>query len=91
MFRLHPLKGDLARDEASHRVRADMVVRLGDQVFVPEFTMAEGEGGGAAALAQMRERGNAETYRDHGNAVHLVGVACGREARSLLDIRAESV
>ncbi len=85
---------NLSVEEASHRGRADMVVRLGGQVFVLEFKMAEGEGDGAAALdaalAQMRERGYAETYRDHAGPVHLVGVACGREARNLLDIRAES-
>ncbi len=85
---------NLSVEEASHRGRADMVVRLGGQVFVLEFKMAEGEGDGAAALdaalAQMRERGYAETYRDHGGPVHLVGVACGREARNLLDIRAET-
>ncbi len=85
---------DLSVEEASHRGRADMVVRLGGQVFVLEFKMAEGEGDGAAALdaalAQMRERGYAETYRDHAGPVHLVGVACGREARNLLDIRAET-
>ncbi len=85
---------DFDVEEASHRGRADMVVRLGGQVFVLEFKMAEGEGDGAAALdaalAQMRERGYAETYRDHAGPVHLVGVACGREARNLLDIRAET-
>ncbi len=85
---------DFDVEEASHRGRADMMVRLGGQVFVLEFKMAEGEGDGAAALdaalAQMRERGYAETYRDHAGPVHLIGVACGREARNLLDIRAEA-
>ncbi len=84
---------ELRVEEASHRGRADMVVRLGGQVFVVEFKMAEGEEGGAAALdaalAQMRERGYAEKYRAEGTPVHLIGVACGREARNLLDIRAE--
>ena len=84
---------DLSVEEASHRGRADMVVRLGGQVFVLEFKMAEGDDDGAAALdaalAQMRGRGYAEKYRDHDGPVHLIGVACGREARNLLDIRAE--
>ena len=84
---------ELRVEEASHRGRADMVVRLGGQVFVLEFKMAEGEGGGeaalVAALAQMRARGYAEKYRADGVAVHLVGVACGREARNLLEVRAE--
>ncbi len=83
---------DLGVEEASHRGRADMVVRLGGQVFVLEFKMADGEEDGAAALdaamAQMRERGYAETWRDHDRPVHLIAVAC--EARNLLDIRAEA-
>ncbi len=84
---------DLSAEEASHRGRADLVVRLGGQVFVLEFKMADGAEGAAAALdaalAQMRARGYAETYRGHDGPVHLIGVACGREARNLLDIRAE--
>ncbi len=84
---------DLSVEEASHRGRADLVVRLGGQVFVLEFKMADGEEGSAtaldAALAQMRARGYAEAYRAHAGAVHLIGVACGREARNLLAIRAE--
>ncbi len=83
---------DLGVEEASHRGRADMVVRLGGQVFVLGFKMADGEEDGAAALdaamAQMRERGYAETWRDHNGPVHLIAVAC--EARNLLDIRAEA-
>ncbi len=90
---LRAVGADLRVEEASSRGRADMVVRLGGQVFVVEFKMAEGEEGGAAALdaalAQMRERGYAEKYRAEGTPVHLIGVACGREARNLLDLRAE--
>ena len=70
-----------------------MVVLTGGQVFVIEFKMTEGEDdtGAAmdAAIAQMRERGYAERYRDRGKPVHLIGVACGREVRNLLEIRAE--
>ncbi len=84
---------DLSAEEASHRGRADLVVRLGGQVFVLEFKMASDEEDGAAALdaamAQMRERGYAETYRDHDGPVHLIGVACGREARNVMGIRTE--
>ena len=85
---------DLRVKDASSHGRADMVVLTGGQVFVLEFKMAEGSGETeaalAAAMAQMRERGYAEKYRDRGEPVHLVGVACGREARNLLKIRAET-
>ena len=42
-----------------------------------------------AALAQMRERGYADKYRDRQEPVHLIAVVCNRDARNLLDIRAE--
>ena len=84
---------DLGVEESLSRGRSDMVLRLGGQVFVLEFNVVErgGDGGTAldAALAQMRGRGYAEKYLDSGTPVHLVGVACGREARNLLEIRAE--
>ena len=84
---------DLRMEDASSHGRADIVVLTGSQVFVLEFKMAEGEGDAAAALdaaiTQMRERGYAEKYRDRGEPIHLVGVVCGREARNLLEVRAE--
>ncbi len=84
---------DVRVEEASSRGRADMVVRHCGQVFVLEFKMAEGEDGSEAALdaamAQMRGRGYADKYRGSAGPVHLIGVACGREARNLLEVRAE--
>ena len=85
---------DVRAEDASSHGRADMVVLTGGQVFVIEFKMADGEEDAAAALdaavRQMRERGYAEKHRDREEPVHLLGVACGREARNLLEIRAES-
>ncbi len=90
---LRAVGADLRVEEASARGRADMVLRRGRQVFVLEFKMAEDEDGAKAALdaalAQMRGRGYADQYADHDGPVHLVGVACGRDVRNLLDIRAE--
>ncbi|MCY4141300.1 MAG: AAA family ATPase [Rhodobacteraceae bacterium] len=84
---------DLRVEDASSHGRADMVVLTGGQVFVLEFKMAEGDKETDIALdsaiTQMRERGYAEKYRGRGEPIHLVGVACGREARNLLEIRAE--
>ena len=84
---------DVRTEDASSHGRADMVVLTGGQVFVLEFKMADGEGDTAAvldaAIAQMQERGYAEKYRGRGEPIHLVGVACGREARNLLEVRAE--
>ena len=86
---------DVRVEEVMSRGRAGMVVLTGGQVFVLEFKMAEGDGDTYAALDaaihQMRDRGYAEKYRDCGEPVHLGGVACGREARNLLAVRAEPV
>ncbi len=84
---------DLSVEDASSRGRADMTVRLGGQVFVLEFKMAEGAGGAEAALdaavRQMRDRGYGEKYRAPGRRIHLIGVACGRGERNIAGIRAE--
>ena len=82
-------------EDTSSRGRADLVVRLGTQVFILEFKIAESlddvEATLDAALAQIRDRGYAEKYRHGANAINLIGVACGRDARNILEIRAESV
>ena len=84
---------DLRVEEASSRGRADMVLRLGGQVFVLEFKMVDSDSETSAALdaalSQMHGRGYAEKYCDQGGPIHLVGVVFGREARNLLEIRAE--
>ena len=84
---------DLRVEDSSSHGRADMVVLTGGQVFVLEFKMTKGNGDTEAvlnaAIAQMRERGYTRKYLDRGEPIHLVGVACGREARNLLKIRAE--
>ncbi len=84
---------DVHSEEATSHGRADMVVHLGDQVFILEFKMADSaddaETALAAAFTQMRKRGYVDTYR--GQTVHLVAIACGREARNLLEVRAEVV
>ncbi len=84
---------EVRSEESSSHGRADMVIPLGGEVFVIEFKMAESahhaEAALDAAFAQMRERRYADRYC--GQPVHLVAVACGREARNLLDVRAEAL
>ncbi len=84
---------DVHAEMATSHGRADLVVHLGEQVFILEFKMADGpdaaEATLAAAHAQMRDRGYADAH--HGQTVHLVAIACGREARNLLEVRAEGV
>ncbi len=82
---------EVRAEEASSFGRADMVVPLGGEVFIFEVKMAESAGAAEAALAaafnQMRERGYADKYRRQN--VSLVAVACGRDARNLLEVRVE--
>ncbi len=84
---------EVRAEAATSHGRADMVVHLGAQVFILEFKMAASADTAEAALdaahAQMRKRGYADTY--HGQTVHLVAIACGREVRNLLEVRVEPV
>jgi len=84
---------DVRSEEASSHGRADMVIHLGEQIFILEFKMAESADDAEAALdtalVRMRDRGYADKYRSQ--SVHLVAIACGREARNLLEVRAEPV
>ncbi len=84
---------DVRPEEASNHGRADMVVEIGNQIFVLEFKMADGSEDAELALDsainQMQDRGYADKYRNCGKQIHLIGIACGREARNLLEVRAE--
>ncbi|MCY4305868.1 MAG: AAA family ATPase [Aestuariivita sp.] len=86
---------DVRSEEASSRGRADLVILTGGQVFIVEVKMVETametEGALEAALAQMRDRGYAEKYKGRKEPIHMIAIACGREARNLLDIRVEPV
>ena len=74
---------DLRVEDSSSRGRADMVVLHGDQVFVFEFKMADGEDdrddAAQRAIEQIREKGYAEKYKNRNEPVHLIGVAFGRD------------
>ncbi len=84
---------DVRSEGSSSRGRADLVIVTGGQVFLFEFKMVEtadmAEAALQTALAQIRDRGYAEKYRDRKEPIHLVAIACGRDTRTLLDIRVE--
>ncbi len=86
---------DIRVEDASSRGRADLVVLHGAQVFVLEFKMAGGEGESAAsaaldeAMAQMKERGYADKYRDRNESIRLIGLVFASAERNLVGIRAE--
>ena len=74
---------DIRVEDSSSRGRADMVLLHGDQVFVFEFKMTDGEDDRDAvaqlAIDQIREKGYADKYRDRNEPVHLIGIAFGRD------------
>jgi len=71
------------------------VVLTGGQVFLFEFKMVDTADGTEAALdaalAQIRNRGYAEKYRDRTEPIHLIAIACGRDTHNLLDVQVEPV
>ncbi len=68
-------------------------LQQGEEVTLETATEAERKQAIAttltAALTQIRERGYADKYRHSGKIIHLIAVACGREARNLLAVRTE--
>ncbi|MCY4006394.1 MAG: PD-(D/E)XK nuclease domain-containing protein [Rhodobacteraceae bacterium] len=84
---------DVRAEAASSHGQADMVVHTGGQVFVLEFKIAETDADVETkmeeAFTQMRDRGYANRYRDRQEPIHRIAVVCGREARNLLEVRAE--
>ena len=72
----------VAVEDATSRGRLDLAVRLGDDVYLFEFKVAERSDPGAA-LAQLQARGYADKYRAPGRAVHLIGVEISAESRDV--------
>ena len=60
-------------EESANRGRLDMAVRFDGQVFLFEFKVVEQAGEGSA-MAQLKDRGYADSYLASGEPVLLVGV-----------------
>ncbi|MCY4289233.1 MAG: AAA family ATPase [Aestuariivita sp.] len=79
------------KEESSIRGRADMIVELGEKVFVFEFKLADSAAKTHSALEealkQMRHQGYGEPYKKR--TVQLVAVAFVRKLTSPLEVRAE--
>ena len=73
---------DVTVEDSASRGRLDMAVRFNGNVYLFEFKVVEVAGDGAA-MAQLKERGYADKYRDLGQPIHLVGVEFSRESRTL--------
>ncbi len=84
---------ELRTEDVSSEGRADLVLLYGGQVFVLELkvavTNAEVEGKVNEAMAQMRERGYADKYRNRDEPIHHIAVVFSRKKRNLAAIRTE--
>ena len=80
-------------EEATRHGRSDLVLLHADQVFVMEFKVVEDEGQTDAvldrAMAQIRDKGYSEKYRNQEKPIHHVALVFGGKARSLVGIRVE--
>ena len=78
-------------EEATRHGRSDMVLLHAGQVFVMEFKVVADESQADAALdqamAQIRDKGYSEPYRNQGKSIHHVALAFGGNERNLLGIR----
>ena len=73
---------DITVEDSSSHGRLDMAVRFNDQVYLFEFKVVELASAGAA-LAQLKERGYADKYRDLGQPIHLIGVEFSKDERNI--------
>ncbi len=91
---LHACLWDVAQaglrpEESTSRGRSDLVVALGDQVFVFECKMVKGADAdkvASDAVAQIRDMGYADRHRAGTGNTHLIGAAFSAETRNLAAI-----
>ncbi len=83
----------LRSEESSSHGRSDLVLVIGDQVFVFEFKMlsegVDADATASGAISQIRDKGYADKYLDGARAIHLIGVAFGAAERNLVAIKVE--
>ena len=79
---------DIIVEDSTNHGRLDMAVRFNGNVYLFEFKVVEMAGEGAA-LAQLKERGYAEKYRDRVEPIHLVGVEFSRDTRNVVAFEVE--
>ena len=83
-------------EDGGSRGRADMALRLDDQVYIFEFKVMDrfefkvvDRGPEGTALEQLKQKGYADKYRSRGLPVHLIGVEFSREARNIVAFSVE--
>ena len=76
-------------EDSGSRGRADMAIRFNGRVYLFEFKVVD-RGPEGTALAQLREKGYADKYRELGLPVHLIGVEFSREERNIVAFSVET-
>ena len=76
-------------EDSGSRGRADMAVRFNGRVYLFEFKVVD-DGPEGTALAQLREKGYADKYRELGLPVHLIGVEFSRKERNIVAFSVEA-
>lgn len=74
---------EITVEDASNAGKVDMTVLFNGHIYLFEFKVVEQAPEGRA-LAQLREKGYAEKYRNHGQPIHLIGVEFSREQRRIV-------
>ncbi len=74
---------DIVVEDSSSHGRLDMAVHFNGSVYLFEFKVVELAPEGAA-MAQLRQKGYADKYRDRGEPIHLIAVEFSRETRNLV-------
>ena len=76
-------------EDSSASGRVDLRVKAYGQIYLFEFKVVERATQGAA-LAQLLERDYAAKYRAGGQPIHLIGVECSEEARTIIGFETAS-
>ncbi len=88
------VKPYIRAQESTSRGRSDLVVVIGRKVFVFECKMAgrtdDSDQRALETIAQIKDRGYADKYRDGTNALYLIGAIFNEDKRNLLKMKVES-
>ena len=74
---------DIVVEDSSSHGRLDMAVLFNNNVYLFEFKVVELSPEGTA-MAQLKQKGYADKYRDRGEPIHLIAIEFSRETRNLM-------
>jgi len=79
---------DITVEDSTNKGRIDMAVRFNGQIYLFEFKVVEMAPEGRA-IEQLKAKGYAEKYRQHGEPIHLIGVEFSRQERNIVGFEVE--